>query len=556
MAKITDPDDLVVSSSSGNLGVDGNIWFDTSAKTFDLAPHGVLVAKDGVTGNALWAKMVDLWTTAPYQPYPFPMNVLDARSGQYIFGQDPGGTYNGWKPADDGCRQMIRDAGWSEYSNAGVLNRQYVGLVGLASGFPAGAQFYYQRTSTDTPNDFTYTDAPNEGIQVYGDASNGNFDERAYFKLFCREEGYQYDDAVLGDVGETGTGAFKVSLPVSVGADLDITDTDANVASISPYTSIKVRYFDQAFNIEVDDPGTNRNFGIVVDVGTHSGVDGSAPGGASVLTTAEGGMTIDAYAGGVLTIHEGTDKGVSFPIVSNTATTITVTGTIANGSNLSFTAQLATPVSASLQEIYTKVQYLLRQNSDIDSTDGSVTGQTAGLLLNFVGSSLKCGFYAPTNANGGGSGVIVMGVADADVNSIVFYDNTAASREYPYASAGSLNFNAVLTSGGTGYYRMYFTNDDAGDNAGYDYGTANAITVNDADGNPITGTITGTPISFSYDYSGNVQRGAASAGDDAPVTIVAGNAGSAKPVVTTGTISQSKALSFTLTAETDRAYLA
>jgi len=93
--KITDPDDLIVSSSLVNLGVDGNIWLDTSAKTFKTAAYGNLVAKDGVTGNAIWAKFIDLWTTTTYQPYPFPMNVLDAKSGQYIFGQDPGGSYNG-----------------------------------------------------------------------------------------------------------------------------------------------------------------------------------------------------------------------------------------------------------------------------------------------------------------------------------------------------------------------------------------------------------------------------------------------------------------------------
>lgn len=541
MAKIIDPDDL-------NVGTE--LTVNTGAKTFTLNVAGNLVAKDGVTGNALWAKFVDLWTSSTYQPYPFPMNVLDARSGQYIIGQDPGGTYNGWKPADDATRQKIRDAGWSEYSNAGVLNRQYVGMVALASGFPSGAQFYYQRVSTDAASNFTFTDAPNEAIQVFGDASNGNFDKRAYFKMFCREYNYLYDDAVLGDVGESGTGAYKVALPVAVGSDLKITDNDSNVGSISPYTSIKIRYFTGAFNRDIDS-GTGRNFGIVIDVGTHSGIGGSAPGGGSVLTTAEGGMTVNAFAGGTLKIYEGTDKNVSFPVVSNTATTITVTGTIASGSGLSFTAQLASPVVATLSQIYTKVQYQLRQASNINAVAGSVTGNTAAMLLNFVGDSLKCGFFTPTNPNGGGSGVLVQGLRDADLNSIVFYDNVPATREYPYSSAGTLNFNAVLTSGSTGYYRMYFTTLPG---AGNDYGESGAVTVNDKDGVPITGTISAGAISFSFDYSNNNQGGR-TPDTDADVTVVAGNAGSAKPVVATGVISESKSISITLTAETDRAYI-
>jgi hypothetical protein len=550
MAKIIDPDSLIVSSTSGNLGVNGNVWLDTTAKTFELAPYGDLVAKDGVTGNAIWAKFVDLWTTSPYQPYPFPMNVLDAKSGQYIFGQDPGGTYNGWKPQGDVTRQMIRDAGWSEYTSGGALDKQYVGIVSLGE-CSTGAQLYYQKESGGAATDFTFDDEVNEGIRIDDTAKD-------YFRGFVREYGKKYKDSVLGDTGQTATGAYIVNLLLSNEDDLDITAVDGTVSTTSPYTEIKVRYFDQVYSRDVDST-TNRSFGIVIDVGTHSGVDGSAPGSGSVLTTTEGGMTVNAYSGGTLRINEGTDDGVSFPIVSNTATTITVTGTIASGSNLSFTAQLATPVVATLPQIYTKVQYLLRQASDIDATDGSVTGKTASLLLNFVGSSLKCGFYAPTNPNGGGSGVIIEGLQTTDVNDVVFYDNSATSREYPYTAAGTLNFNAALTSGSTGYYRMYFLNDDSGDNLGYDYGTTNAITVNDANGDPITGTITGSSIDFTFDYDGNIQRGNdlpnVSPTDDAPVVVVAGNAGSAKPVVATGTITRSKTVSITLTAETDRAYL-
>lgn len=468
MAKITDPDDLVVASSSGNLGVDGNIFFDTSAKTITTAAYGSLVAKDGVTLNAIWAKCIDLWNTSTYQPYDFPMNVFDARSGQYVFGQDPGGDYNGWKPGSDATRQMFRDGGWSEYSAAGALNRQYVGIVALASGFPAGAQFYYQRASGGSAANFTFTDAPNEGIQVYGDASNGNFDTRTYFKLFCREYQYTYDDAVLGDVGESGTGAYKVALPIAVGSDLKITDDDTAVGASAPYTSIDVEYF-----------GSDQN------------------------------KTIG---------------GGSYPfrvIIDNTT------------------------ALATLEEIYTKVQYLLRQSGDIDAGAGTVAGKTANALCYFVGDTL----YTT-------QGVFIDGVIAADLNRVVFLDQNSVERTYPYSSAGTLNFNSVLTAGGTGYYRMYITDSVTGSD---DYGTATAITVDDAGGADIAGTISGASISFTFDYDANTQGGRSvftSPGGDVPVTVVAGNPGSAKPVVATGVISRSKAISITLTAEADRAYIA
>jgi GH18 family chitinase len=105
------------------------------------------------------------------------MNKVDNRSGQYIFGRDPGGTYNGWKPADDTTRQMLRNGGWNEYSSAGVLNRVYFGAV-LQGGVSAGSQCYYQKESGGAAINYTFTDLPNEARQVFGDATNGNFDNR------------------------------------------------------------------------------------------------------------------------------------------------------------------------------------------------------------------------------------------------------------------------------------------------------------------------------------------------------------------------------------------
>jgi hypothetical protein len=102
---------------------------------------------------------------------------------------------------------------------------------------------------------------------------------------------------------------------------------------------------------------------------------------------------------------------------------------------------------------------------------------------------------------------------------------------------------------------MYFATDDAGANAGNDYGTAGAITVKDKDGIDIAGTINAGTIAFTYDYDGNVQRGSGSDGDDAPIVVVAGNKGVAKPVVATGTITRAKGITISLVAEQDRAYV-
>lgn len=448
MAKITNKSQLVVGTE---------LTIDEVAKTFTLNVAGNLVAKDGVTLQALYSKFVALWATATYQDSPFPMYAIDAKSGQFQFGTD-GSTFNGWKPANDATRQMLRDGGWSEFSAAGVLQRQYVGIASLGV-VNAGAQLYYQRQLGGAAIDFTFDDAVNEGIQVFGDATNGNFDTRTYFKGYVREQGKKYKDSVLADTGQTATGAYLVNLLLSNEDDLKITALDAAMTA-PPYDNITITYFgaDQVRSIG----GTNRNFRIIID---------------------------------------------------------------GNG--------------ATAEQIYTKVQYLLRQATDIDSGAGTVIGRTADLLLNFVGDTL----YTTT-------GVYIDDYNPSDINRLVFTDQGGVQRTEPYTAAGVLNFNSFLTQGGGGYYRVYFTSLPGGGN---DWGEAGAVTVNDKDGNPIAGAITGASVPFTFAYDSNIQGGRP-AGQDAAITVVAGNPGFGKPVVTTYTITRSVGQGVSLVAEQDRAY--
>lgn len=447
MAKISDP---------GLLNVGVELTIDTAAKTFTLNAAGNLNFKEGVTLQAVYSKFIELYETSTYNKYPFPFYCIDAKSGQWSIGTD-GNTYNGWKPANDTTRQALRDGGWSEFSSAGVLNRQYVGIVSLGD-VSTGAQLYYQRASTDAPSNFTFTDEVNEGIQVFGDATNGSLDKRAYFKAFVREYGKKYKSSTLADTGQSATGAYTVNVLLSNEDDLKIQTVDSNMTN-APYSGITVTYY-----------GSDQN------------------------------KTIGAGSYPFRVVVEG------------------------NG--------------ATLEQIYTKVQYLLRQATDIDAGAGTVIGKTASELMSFVGDTLVTT-----------QGVFVANIQAADLNRIEFFDQNNVKRVYPYSSAGTITFNAPLTAGGTGYYRMYFLDTVTGD-----YGAATAITVNDKDGLPIAGTIASGSVAFTFDYDGNVQGGR-TAGTDAQVVLVAGNKGSAKPVVAAGTINRAKGISLSCVAETDRAYV-
>jgi len=419
MAKITDGDLL-------NVGTE--LTINTTARTFTLTATGNLVAKDGVTLQALHSKFIKLWDdiASVYRKHPLPTDF-----SLFMVANQPKGIYQfvwGWKPANDATRKMLRDGWWEERSSAWVLNRVYTGVVSRGD-VSTWSQLYYQLDSADAPTNFTYTDEINEAVQVYGDASNGNFDKRAYFKAFVREYGYKYDDSILADTGLSGTWPYIIDMLLQNEADPKIIANDATVSSTLPYTGITVTYYntDQNRNIW----GTNYPFRIIV-----------------------------------------------------------------NGNN------------ATLEQIYTKLQYLLRQNSDIDSGAGTVNGKTASLLLTMLGDSGTTGTW-----------VYIDNFNSNDTNRITFTDKNWVARVFPFVAAGTLLFDSLLSSGGTGHYSMYFVDLPWS----FDYPSDTAVVVNDASGTPITGTITGSSISFTYDYDGNVQ-GWRAPWTDANVAVVASNA--------------------------------
>jgi hypothetical protein len=463
MAKITNKADLIVGT---------NLTVDEPARVITLNVGGSLVAKDGVTLQALYSKLVDLWATSTYQDSPFPMYAIDALSGQFQIGTD-GATFSGWKFSDidsEATRNMLRDGGWSEWSSGGVKLQEYSGFIGLGSLTPATTtQPYYHLASTDAPINFPFTDQFNIGVRVFGDATHGNFDKRTYAKAFSREYGKKFKSSVLADTGSTGTGANKQNFLVSNEDDLKITVLLGSV---------------------------------------------QATGDAAMSGAPYSGITVAYYTANQARVIAGVSRDFKI-IITNT------TGT--------------------LEQVYAKIQYLLRQNSDINTggTAGTKTGKIQDELLRFVGDTLVTS-----------QSVFIDNVLSADSNRVEFYDDTNTLRVNPYTAAGSITSNSVLVGAGSSY-RLMFT---APTGAGNDYGESGAVTVNDASGTPITGTISAGVINFTYDYDGNVQAGF-SGGTDRAVTLVGIRPNSAKFAAATGTLTRSKTIALSLVAETDRVYL-
>ena len=200
------------------------------------------------------------------------------------------------------------------------------------------------------------------------------------------------------------------------------------------------------------------------------------------------------------------------------------------------------------EEIYMSLQSLLRKATDTDSGAGTRTGKIQDALAAFTGDSLY------TQLTGAG-GVYIDNFQSTDINRIFFTDDTGTIRTFPYTAALTINFGDNLKNDTDAIYRVYFTNDDAGSNLGYDFGTSNAILVNDADGNPMSGSVSAaSSIVKTFAYDTNVQRGAGSAGTDAPVTVMAIGLSTGQYVVATSTIQRSSANVVSLVAALERNY--
>lgn len=205
------------------------------------------------------------------------------------------------------------------------------------------------------------------------------------------------------------------------------------------------------------------------------------------------------------------------------------------------------------------IQNQLRDSSDIDFGDGTAVGNITNLLMTFA---------SPT---GTGLDMFIDSLSTADINNATFQDHSSTNRNFPFTASGSLVFNSNLQGDSNAKYWLFFSNDDDGDNLGRDFGTKDALIVQDADDTTIEGDVNGTgnhtgsagsvdaagniSIPFTYDYDVNAQRGTASAASDAPVTLVALGLTNAQYVIAAGTVTRATGITISAVAALERNYL-
>jgi hypothetical protein len=188
----------------------------------------------------------------------------------------------------------------------------------------------------------------------------------------------------------------------------------------------------------------------------------------------------------------------------------------------------------SASECYEYVQYQLRLTTDIDNGPLESRGDVTDLLMEYaapIGKGLNM-FIDDLDAN--------------DTNNVTFDDAGSVNRAFSFVSAGTIQHNTNLVSDtGPAVVRMFFDTTPSGN-----FGSKDAVLVNDASDSPISYNVSGASKSFTF----NNTQGGRSAGTNADIVIVAIGLDKAQYVLFEGTITRTTGLTFNLVSALERNY--
>ena len=531
MSLIIDPDNLTRSE----------VVIDTSAKTIGLTIGGQL-STDGVTLKCLYSFLKEEWKTdADLIKFAFPMQPITDESFEFI---------NSWNFLNNASRYLVRTGGWAVKDANGVSTSEWTGIVTLGN-LGALDQVYYQDKNGGSATNIQLSGVVNQAINVY-DTTNAKqvlsaskiASGLATIYTNTPHALCANDWTVVSNLTGTGyNGTWQVNtVPTANRFTFYSTNSSVDAIYKESLAGISTQDYRHYFKIFTREYEKTYAVASLADIGVNAGMTYQVYRfpltNATDLNIVDTDTQVDSptsvYADMAITWYTGAQEISGF-----------------TGGNGNFHVIIdGAAGAATTQEIYTFVQRQLRKNSDIDSGVDVVIGKTANELLQFVGSTLKTKLYDTAQ------GTYISGFNVTDTNDLRFVDDLNAERQYPFVAALSLQFGANLVADSSSIYRVFFTNDSAATiPSGYNFGTANAILVKDNDGVDMSGTINGTtPIAKTFAYDSNVQRGAGSAGQDAPITVVAIGLDTAQYVIATGSIARSSSNSVSLVAPLERNY--
>lgn len=446
MAKLTDPDSLTVVVNG--TATTQEVEIQTGTKTIKLNPSSTNLddnapgATSGVTGKCLYSKMKEVWKTdTTLNKYRFPIQMI--YEAQFIW-------INGWAPADEQTRDLIRDAGFQETDG-----RENACIISLGSMDDAANDLaYYAQAAgfSQSTSDFDKTGELNENIAIKG--TGGTPDNTGYLKCFLREQQKTYASYNL--LSEQGLAALTYQayrLPLANGTDLDAIDNDTTIGTTDAGSVSGVKYSELTIDYLVGN-------GFTTAAATTYAADDVVQDGAGRWARCTTGGTMDASGAADYTANGGTAVWEAYPGERQIGTNYYAFNRILD------VQDTTNSFSARLKEIHSWAQYQLRQTGDINDNVnldgyGTVNGNLALDFTSIVGANLLTA-----------GGVFIDNYDTNDKNNIEFYDITvdgggldsegaplvSTKRTFPFTAAGNINFsdNILQEDDSETVYTMYF----------------------------------------------------------------------------------------------------
>jgi hypothetical protein len=407
-------------------------------------------------------------------------------------------------------------------------------------------QFFEDKTAViASATNLNWNASTNQITRTAGDWGTDGFEDGMKIRVRNADTASNNGEYTI-DTVDSGT---IISLISTDRITTDTTDTGASVdGNITGAATIA-----DATNLDWsdDDPDTLTRTG-----GTWTTADGFKAGMGITVTGADTAANDGTYIVGSLTTTE-----ITFIASEAITDDTTDTGAAADG-NIIGTLGVKRTVNAvdypfhfrlfanggTLSEVFQYIQKQLRQPTDIEESDDTARGDITDLLMTFA------------SPNGVMIDCFPDDLSTAELNNVTYrdsvYEDTTDDRNNAFLVGLSINFSQTLVDTASGRFAMYFTSVPSGD-----FGTVNAIIVDDSDDVDITITEaspewpsgTGDPAQFTFDYTNNNQGGR-TPDTNAAVTLVAIGTDEAQHVLVTGTITKINEVIFTMTSPLERNY--
>jgi hypothetical protein len=191
-----------------------------------------------------------------------------------------------------------------------------------------------------------------------------------------------------------------------------------------------------------------------------------------------------------------------------------------------FTWVLNNTAPGSLYECVAFLDALSQTDDDIDSGSESDTkGKRVGTWYSYTAEGLIL-----TNSPFAGEGLFLEEIPTEDEQLVIFTDDADATKTRPFVVSLSITVGAIAVADALAWYHAFFLV-GAGAQAGDDFNTATALTVENASSAPIKGNVltdaTGILILDTFDYDGDLIQGGGAINKDV-VFLCEGDGGAAQ----------------------------